>query len=133
MESEFHKQQLLKHCRVCGKRLCKAKGRAPVFDCSDHSSDLLTSFGVDVSGAGADQHVFPPKFCNPCFATLNKDKKARKIGIPRVHLVTPFTWTEHTPNCPVRKYKNNPQSLHVFCRFVCTLIPSLEVGGRIAR
>lgn len=98
---EFHKQQLLKHCRVCGRRLCKAKGRAPVFDCSKHSSDLLTSFGVDVSGD--DQHVFPPKFCNPCHTTLKKDQTAREKGIPRVHTVIPFIWTEHTSNnCSVR-------------------------------
>ena len=46
---EFHLQQLVKHCRVCGKRLCKAKGKASVFDCNDFTEGLLKTFGVDVS------------------------------------------------------------------------------------
>ena len=40
-EMDFHLQQLVKLCRVCGKRLCKAKGRASVFQCTKFKEGLL--------------------------------------------------------------------------------------------
>lgn len=98
---EFHLQQLAKHCRVCGKRLCKAKGRASVYQCTDHIADLFTSFGVNVS-SDDDDKISPTKFCNPCYATMKRVIVAGKEGMPYTHTITPFVWTEHAPDCSVR-------------------------------
>ena len=46
---ESHQEQLAKHCRVCAKRLSKAKGRATsTYNCSDYSAELMSCFGIDV-------------------------------------------------------------------------------------
>lgn len=60
---DFHQLQLAKHCRVCGKRLCKAKSKAPTFKCTDHQSILFQCFGVDVSQD--DPMTHPLKFATP--------------------------------------------------------------------
>lgn len=110
---EFHLQQLERHCRVCGRRLCKSKGRAqPVYECTSHSSDLLTSFGVDVSGD--DEQILPTKFCNPCYVTMKRAMRTRKDGIPYFHTITPFIWTEHTPSCTVSStFLMETKTLHI--------------------
>ena len=72
---EFHVEQLQKHCRVCGKRLGKAKGRAVTYKSTSFIPELLASFGIDVSGDKA--HVHPLEFCNPCYVTM---KRAVKKG-----------------------------------------------------
>ena len=96
---EFHLQQLVKHCRVCGKRLCKAKGRATIFDCVHFKEDLLSTFGVDVSSD--DNQVSPTKFCNPCYAIMKRTAKASEKGMPYTHTIIPMIWTSHTPDCSV--------------------------------
>ena len=98
-EMDFHLQQLVKLCRVCGKRLCKAKGRASVFQCTKFKEGLLMTFGVDVTSD--DVQFCPTKFCNPCHAVLRRAVKANKEGIPYSHTINPRTWTPHTDSCPV--------------------------------
>lgn len=89
---EFHQQQLGKHCRVCGRRLCKLKSKAPVYLCTEYSEDLL-NLGVDVSGDVPTIH--PLKFCNPCRAMFKRAEKARKAGVPYTHTTKPMEWTSH--------------------------------------
>ncbi len=56
---EYHQQQLQKHCRVCGKRLDKTKGKPQtVYSCTQHTSDLSTYAGVEI-GNSEDDHIFP--------------------------------------------------------------------------
>ena len=62
---EFHREQLAKHCRVCGKRLSKAKGRE-TYSCSDYPAQLMACFGINVHRDTDTLH--PPQFCNPCYA-----------------------------------------------------------------
>ena len=94
---EFHLNQLARHCRI---RLCKAKSRAPMHYCHSYSKELQTSFGVDT--LANDESIFPTKFCNPCFAALNRDQKARKEGMPHSQSITPFVWKSHSSDCSVR-------------------------------
>lgn len=99
-DMEFHLQQLLKHCRVCGRRLSRAKGRATVYQCTGHAANLLTFLGVDVSSDQED--TFPPHFCNQCYAMMTRVRKAREGQTAYIHSNATFNWTEHTPNCSVR-------------------------------
>lgn len=99
---DFHQSQLAKHCRVCGRRLSKARSRAIVYDCSAHQPGLFTSFGVNLGDDDADTH--PPKFCNPCYLTMKRDLKARAEGTRYLHEVNPFTWIKHGPGCQVRGF-----------------------------
>jgi hypothetical protein len=99
---DFHTDQLSEHCRVCGKRLSKAKGRATVYNCIKYKSELLTYFGVDVSQDVEEKH--PPSFCNPCYAATKRADKAAGDGVPYNHTIIPINWTEHSASgeCLVR-------------------------------
>ena len=57
LDMEFHHQELQRHCRVCGKRLCKAKSKATVYPCTRHQDSLLKSFGIDVSQGESTIHL----------------------------------------------------------------------------
>lgn len=100
---EYHKEQLLISCRVCGKRLSKAKKHATSYSCEAHVLQLMTTFSVDVA---ADlPNVHPPKFCMLCYAILRKATSASQKGAAYspVARAVPFQWISHTdPNCPVR-------------------------------
>lgn len=99
---EFHLEQLQKHCRICGKRLNRAKKNAqPVYSCSDHTGDLSALLGVKTSTEEDDQ-VFPQKFCKPCHTKLTKAKKANQAGVPFYPTVA-MEWTPHQEDCRVRK------------------------------
>lgn len=97
---EFHQQQLHKHCRVCGNRLNKAKGRAqPVYSCKEHSADLSEFAGVsDVPIE--DSEVFPQWYCNSCKSRLNRAKAAAKDGLP-FPAITAMEWSPHQEGCNV--------------------------------
>ena len=96
---EYHTQQLIKHCRVCGKRLCKAKGKSTVYTCSNHRDQLLACFGMNVSKDKEDTH--PKKFCNPCYLITKRFVNASQIGASYTFATNNFTWTQHTDNCLV--------------------------------
>ena len=99
---EFHLHQLVKHCRVYGNQLCKAKSRAPVFDCNDFKESQLMTLGVDVSSD--DVQVCLTNFCNPGYTIMRQAVKASKEGMAYTHTIVPMIWTSHAHNCPV---KNN--------------------------
>lgn len=101
---EHHQEQLLKSCRVCGKRLHKANKHATSYSCEAHVLQLLTTFGVDVSGDVPEIH--PPKFCMLCYSILRRATSASQKGASysAVSKAVPFQWSSHTdPECPVRK------------------------------
>lgn len=101
---EYHKDQLTKHCRICGKRLMKAKSRSVVYLCSDFQKDLLTYFNIDVCQDVADTH--PTNFCSRCFGTRTQ---AAKALVPYHHAITPMNWTPHSEgDCLVKSnYKQH--------------------------
>ena len=79
---EYHQQQLQKHCRVCGKRLNKTKGKPQtVYSCTQHTSDLSTYAEVEI-GNSEDDHIFPQQFCNSCHSKFSRAKQAAKDGVP---------------------------------------------------
>ena len=62
---DYHKNELERACRVCGKRLCKAKKRERSHLVQEHSSELAQVFQIDTSGDSEDTH--PTLFCHPCW------------------------------------------------------------------
>ena len=91
---EYHTEQLAKHCRICGKRLSKAKGKSTVYNCCEYTDQLQACFGVDV---GKDKEgIHPQNFCNPCYLITRRSAKARQTGVPYTFTTATFTWTEHT-------------------------------------
>ena len=90
---EFHQLELRKHCRVCGKRLCKAKSKATVDPCSKHPNLLLKCFGIDVSQD--DPTVHPLSFCNPCYAVTRRWTKVAADGVHYSNSVQSMEWSSH--------------------------------------
>jgi len=98
---EFHSEQLAKHCRICGNRLCKAKSRAAAYLCTKFQEDLLAYFQVDVHQD--EEHVHPQKFCSRCYAARSTATKAASKKIPYKHAITPIDWKPHQDvGCTVR-------------------------------
>ena len=61
----YHQDQLQKHCRICGGRLNKAKGKAQrVHACKEHFFDLQTFVGI-LSNPTEEEGIAPSKLCNP--------------------------------------------------------------------
>ena len=87
---EFHQLELRKHCRVCGKRLCKAKSKATVYPCSKHPNLLLKCFGIDVSQD--DPTIHPLSFCN---LLLDYGTKAAADGVHYSNSVQSMEWSSH--------------------------------------
>ena len=109
---DYHIEQLQKHCRICGKRLCKAKGKKqPVYSCIDHREDILSLAGLDISSD--DAVIAPSKFCNPCHLRINRAKKARLSGFPYPP-VQAMAWIPHQEICIVR---NTSIKLNIACQF----------------
>ena len=101
LDMEFHHQELQRHCRVCGKRLRKAKSKATVYPCTRHQDSLLKCFGIDVSQGESTIH--PLKFCNPCNAVTRRWAKAFADGVHYTHSVQLMDWSPHTEStCLVR-------------------------------
>ena len=94
---DYHTSEVQKACRVCGKRLNKAKGKERSHLVQDHSSDLAQVFQIDTSGDMEDTH--PISFCHLCRVFMRSWHK-RKGSIPAVGRV--YQWKKHTePHCTV--------------------------------
>ena len=90
---EVHTELLTKHCRVCGKRLSKAKSRSTSYSCSEHQDTLQTCFGIDLSLDTASVH--PLRFCNRCYMITRRMVANRERNMPYHHAVVPMKWTPH--------------------------------------
>ena len=98
---EYHLGELQRHCRVCGGRLNKAKGKVqPIYSCCDYPEDLKAFAGIDWQSE-EDGSTFPGKFCNQCHVKLDRAKKASKDGLPFQPIV-PLEWSPHQDHCSVR-------------------------------
>ncbi len=93
--------ELQKHCRVCGGRLNKTKGKVqPVYFCADHSEHLKAIAGIDTQCE--DGSTFPGKLCNQCHVKLGRAIKASKDGVPFKPII-PLEWSPHgEDHCNVR-------------------------------
>ena len=101
---EYHLDQLKKHCRICGGRLNKAKGKVQgVHSCAEHSTALQTFVGIPRAEEECTVHGM---FCNPCFLKLQRVNKASLDGVPSNFLVA-MEWEPHQEDCKVRDNKDN--------------------------
>ena len=87
---EYHRGELKRVCRVCGRRVNKAKGRERQYLVTEFTRELGEVFRIDVSGDSDDIH--PRQFCHPCRTTI-KNWHTRGRDAPSVGRV--FTWTKH--------------------------------------
>lgn len=128
---EFHQLELQKQCRVCGKRLCKAKSKATVYPCIQHQDSLLKCFGIDMSQD--DSTIHPLKLCNPCYSVTRRWAKALADGVHYTHSVQPIDWSPHTESgCLVRRvvlYVRNKYN-GVIIRFANILSTPQVLEGR---
>lgn len=96
---EYHKIGLRKACRVCGKRVNKAKGRDRSYLVDEHSRELAVVFNIDTSSDCEDTH--PLSFCHLCRVFM-RSWQTRGGTAPAVGRV--FSWAKHTePTCMVSK------------------------------
>jgi len=71
----FIKYSLKKHCRICGKQLSKAKGKAqPVYSCTECLPDLAAFVGID-NCKDKDEQVFPQYHCHSRMSRVKKSKE----------------------------------------------------------
>ena len=104
---EFHGEQLKKCCRVCGKRLLKAKGskgKSHTFHCLANSEELLNTFGVDVRADDATVH--PQHYCLACHCMVRKKREVAAHNT--VYRTKPlgeyvFRWEPHQLHCTVSR------------------------------
>ena len=100
---DFHMTQLKQVCRVCGKRLSKAKERDRSYTVAEHSRELAEVFGIEVACDSPDTH--PLSFCHICRVFM-RSWHTRGRSVPSVGRV--FTWFRHSElNCSVSK--SSPQ------------------------
>ena len=105
---EFHKEHLLKCCRVCGRRLKKSKGVGRTFGCSSNSKLLLETFLLDVTQDYSDTH--PPEYCFSCQGVIRRKVAADKKGLPYHTSATHnlYEWSTHMEGeCKVKPFSLN--------------------------
>ena len=97
---DFHLEQLGRHCRVCGGKLAKAKGKVVTYSCGDYEEDLQTSFSLDVTRD--DPQVHPLLFCQSCYCSMKRSTKAVSDGACFSSSKVCYNWKEHSEDCSVR-------------------------------
>ena len=103
---DFHKEELMKSCRVCGRRLRSSKGNGRAFECSKYHQELLKTFSVDITNDNSDIH--PPQFCFSCYGVIRRKAAADNKGLPYITpaIKNQYSWHEHKEgNCNVRCHK----------------------------
>ena len=71
---EYHKQQLNKHCRVCGRYFDLEKERG-VHECIEHKGTLKTYLGMGIGNDDTNTH--PRLICNKCFSTVRNMEQGK--------------------------------------------------------
>lgn len=90
MESQYHSEELLKHCRVCGGSMVKQRVSYNTIEKADL---LYKTHGIDTRGDQPDVH--PTRFCIKCHASM--------LRYTLTTSVISFKWTPHSdPECRVR-------------------------------
>ena len=62
-----HSRALDKLCRVCGKAIMPKSAKVKHL-CSEHTSQLMTVFNINVEHDNASMH--PKHFCHPCLLKM---------------------------------------------------------------
>lgn len=88
---EYHKNELEKVYRVCGRRLNKAKGRNRSYMVTAKKEELAQVFGLDTSSDSPDIH--PQKLCHSCMVYIRSWQK-RSGSLQS--LSRTYKWTAHS-------------------------------------
>ena len=102
---DYHITQVQLHCRVCARRLLKAKSKCPstIFLCKAHAAKLLNAFGIDTNND--DNRVHPEHFCPSCKRALDRVISAMHRKIHYKCGTAPFQWEMHSDQeCKVGDY-----------------------------
>ena len=87
---EYHLQELLKHCRICGRRFSRS-ARKHSKNCNDTIQLIKRNYDTNVQDESAD--TYPPDLCHACF---NKMKRTTKAEDTHYHSPsTLFQWSVH--------------------------------------
>ena len=78
--SDYHTEELVKHCRVCGKRFPRG---GPKFDKISTTTKSLIASCYDVQTENDNKKVHPPEVCHACIAQMRRIKKAQGTAILR--------------------------------------------------
>ena len=117
---EFHAEQLALVCRVCGKRLKKARDKGQSYLCAKFSEELTRVFRIDTKNDTPQIH--PSRFCLPCRQIISRSISAKKTGdtyITKSHQNV-FEWHEHrVDDCSVRHTHTWTHTVHIHTR-TCT-------------
>ena len=85
--TEFHKDQLGKHCRVCGKRFGRGTRQ-------ESKEKELISICYEVNTDQDDPDVLPPHVCHACTSKMRRIKAAENASAFIRTIL--FEWTPHT-------------------------------------
>ena len=122
---EYHRQQLNKHCRVCGRYFRDLEKERGVRECIEHKGTLKTYLGLDIDSDDTNTH--PRLICNKCFSTV-RNMKEGKVTYTNL---SPFKWSSHKDDsCTVRLYTCICTYMRLRISQVCAHFTSLKKPGR---
>ena len=99
---DYHIQQLIIHCRICGKWVIDHRGKCMciVYKCKELAESLQQALAINANDDSAATH--PECVCKPCEMTIDRVIQASSIGVPKKHIV-PFQWHAYkAEGCIVR-------------------------------
>ena len=102
---DYHNTQVQLHCRVCAKRLLKARSKCieTIFLCKAYAAKLQNAFGIDTNND--DNRVHPEHFCPSCKLALDRVITAKQRKIHYKCGTVPFHWEMHSDlECQVGDY-----------------------------
>ena len=69
---DYQMTQVQLHCKVCAKRLLKAKSKCTsiIFHCKAYAAKLQNAFGINTNND--DSRVHPEHFCPSCKLALDR-------------------------------------------------------------
>ena len=91
--AEYHQNEFIKFCRVCGKRISRNRVS---FSCRQHADNIAQTFGVFCRDDCPDIH--PPFICHGRFSVTLRSKAAAEEDKQYHHSVETFSWISHTPD-----------------------------------
>ena len=86
MDREYHRRQLLRHCRICSRPF---RDKSYRYACAAQEETFWEGVGITITTDSA--HIHPPSLCNNCFSKIQK-KSTLDV----------YKWEPHTaPKCRV--------------------------------
>ena len=129
---EEHLKTLKSLCRICTKRLGRVSYPVSYSPAGESKSMLEECFGL----VDTNPNTCPPRFCNTCYLTMCRIRKALRDRVVYRSSLSLHTWTEHKDEvcstCSMvekRKIggrpKSNPPSIQGCPKHLCDHIKSI--------